>query len=717
MATSGEYTWNPSTYGPGVGYPNRAKITWTASWNQATLQWTVAWNATAQGASTAGRWTTVYGSNNGCNSYVTITDENGNVLQTKSIVAKMETVKNNTVLLEGSFTVGVTTTGTRSLIFSGQIYFETTGSAGISTASPQTFALDTVPLASYFTTAPSGVTVGSSGGVSTVNITRYNSSYTHDVTWTFGSHSQTLTGQGTSASFTIPASWLDAIPNSLTGTCYVTLVTKSGSTQVGQATTAQFTITANVVPSYTSIVYSYQGPAYSAGITNALIAGYSNMRIAVSGAAGANGSSVARIEFIKGTSTMATVNTSAASYTYDTPLLTAAETTTFTVRITDTRGKYVQQTSQSFTIKAYAVPAFTAASVYRSNSSGSPADDGTYIKITATAAATPAENSITSLQYATKETTAGYWSADANIPSGAISGYSNTTSYDVRLTATDKLGNKSYKYYTVPTQAFTMDFKVGGKGVAFGKVAETDNLVDSAWDIQAPWFIGSLGFIRQLTAADDLNNIITFGKYFQPSNGSANTPANCPTTNAFALYVVSANGTTNMNGAWRYGNQYIKDLHGNIWFRTIYTDASGTLYYTEWKVVITTSTLNNLYTGTNAVTGTWALNRCTGSFIEYPQVMTNSTKSMLQITGRLRVGSFVRTGGNPEIYVSTSLRPTTGFSATCGIRFSGSTAMPEGMVLTLATDGTLSIMTNETLTNIDNGVWYALFFGTTFFLP
>lgn len=30
-----------------------------------------------------------------------------------------------------------------------------------------------------------------------------------------------------------------------------------------------------------------------------------------------------------------------------------------------------------------------------------------------------------------------------------------------------------------------MDFKVGGKGVAFGKVAETDNLVDSAWGIRS----------------------------------------------------------------------------------------------------------------------------------------------------------------------------------------------------------------------------------------
>lgn len=483
MATSGEYTWNPSTYGPGVGYPNRAKITWTASWNPATLKWTVGWSATAQGASTAGRWTTVYGSNNGCNSYVTVTDENGNVLQTKSIVAKIEPARNNDVLLEGSFTVGVTSTGTRSLIFSGQIYFETTGSAGISTASPQTFALDTVPLASYFTSAPAGVTVTGSGGTSSVSITRYNNSYTHDVTWKFGSHDHTETGVATSKSYTIPASWLDAIPNSMTGTATITLVTKYNGVQIGQPVTAQITITANVPPTYSDITYTYKGAAYSAGITGALIAGYSNMRIAVSGASAKNGASIARYEFYKGSSLLASVNSSATSYNYDTPLFTAAETTTFKVRITDSRGKTVEATSSSYTIKAYALPAFTAASVYRSNSSGDPTDDGTYIKITATAAATPAENSITSLKYATKATNAGYWSADANIPTGAISGYSNTTSYDVRLTATDKLGNKSYKYYTVPTQAFTMDFKEGGKGVAFGKVAETDNLVDIAWGL------------------------------------------------------------------------------------------------------------------------------------------------------------------------------------------------------------------------------------------
>lgn len=477
MATSGSYLTSKVVNSmTGDGCPDRANISWSASWNPATLQWTVAWSANGAGYYN-NNYVTIFSGT------VTVKDQNGNVIQTKSMSGQIAQARKDVQLIADSFTLGVDTYGNQSLQFSAVFRIGYNSATGESTGS-QTFALDQVPLASYFTYAPSGVTVGSSGGVSTINITRYNSSYTHDVTWSFGSYSHTETGVGTSASWTIPATWLNAIPNSATGTCTVTLVTKSGSTQVGQAATAQFTITANVVPSYTSIVYSYRGPAYSAGITNALIAGYSQMRVAVSGAAGAYGSSVARMEFIKGTSTMATVNTSAASYTYDTPLLTAAETTTFTVRITDTRGKYVQQTSQSFTIKAYAMPSFTAASVYRSNSSGSPADDGTYIKITATAAATPAENSITSLQYATKETTSSSWSADANIPSGAISGYSNTTSYDVRLTATDKLGNKAYKYYTVPTQAFTMDFKVGGKGVAFGKVAETDNLVDSAWSIQ-----------------------------------------------------------------------------------------------------------------------------------------------------------------------------------------------------------------------------------------
>ena len=48
----------------------------------------------------------------------------------------------------------------------------------------------------------------------------------------------------------------------------------------------------------------------------------------------------------------------------------------------------------------------------------------------------------------------------------------------------------SYATYSgevnIPTQKYPIDVKSGGTGIAFGKVAETDDLVDSAWTINAP---------------------------------------------------------------------------------------------------------------------------------------------------------------------------------------------------------------------------------------
>lgn len=498
MATSGEYTWTPSSYGPGVGYPNRAKIVWSATWNMASLQWTVTWNATAQGASTAGRWTTVYGSNNGCNSYITVTDENGNVLQTKTIVAKMDTVKNDTVLLEGTFNVGVTSLGTRSLTFAGQIYFETTGNAGISSGS-QAFALDTVALASSISSvSPSNVSVTSSGGVSTVNIASNSSAYTHRVWWYFGSRSAYVdVGAGvSSASYTIPAAWLDQIPSSATGQGGVTLTTYYNGTQIGDTTPmTPFYVTANVYPTIGSFTSAPRGAAYDAQITNyttVYVSGYSTALLSASSCSGVYGSSIKYYEFLQGGALIARYDTSASAYSHTTGNLSGTSVT-LSVRVTDTRDR--QATANvTVTLKAYATPSFSAASAYRCNSSGTAQNDGTYVKVEATAVATPSENSIVSLTFAEKPTTSSTWSSEyavANYP--ITSGYANTASYDVRIKATDKLGQSSYRYFTIPTAEYTMDFKVGGKGVAFGKVAEQDNLVDSAWNIQTQGNVRAVG--------------------------------------------------------------------------------------------------------------------------------------------------------------------------------------------------------------------------------
>ena len=103
--------------------------------------------------------------------------------------------------------------------------------------------LKTIPRASSFTLSASTVTAGSTN--MTVNISRASSSFTHTVQWKLGSHSKSTSSVATSASYTIPESWLDAIPNSTNGTGTVTVTTYNGSTKIG-STSKNFTVKAAI---------------------------------------------------------------------------------------------------------------------------------------------------------------------------------------------------------------------------------------------------------------------------------------------------------------------------------------------------------------------------------------------------------------------------------------------------------------------------------------
>lgn len=481
MATSGTLQLNPNTYTTD-GAPNRADINWSATWNSSTLQWSVSWNAVAAG-NTNSYWVTIFSGT------VTFTDANGNVLDTKSMAAQVPKARGGDQLLSGSFVVGVDSLGNQTLNISGRFQIEYNGSGSDNAGTSKgtgSYALDQMAMASTFTVTSS--TVGASGGASTVNISRRSPSYTHSVTWTFGSYTHTETGVGTSVTYTIPASWLNAIPTKPNGVGTVTVQTYNGSTPIGSAATAQFSVTAAVYPSIGSFTSAPRGAAYTAQITNyttTYVSGYSTALLTASSVAGAYGSSIKRYDFYQSGALIAQASSSASSYSYETVNPVSGSEIQFTVVVTDTRDR---QTSAnvSISLRPYAVPSYTETTVYRCNQSGTATNDGTYVFIRVSAYATPTENSITALTYATKATNSGSYSAEANVGSGVIaSGFANTTSYDVRIKATDKLGQTSYKYFTIPTAEYTMDFRVGGKGVAFGKVAETDNLVDSAWAIKS----------------------------------------------------------------------------------------------------------------------------------------------------------------------------------------------------------------------------------------
>lgn len=153
---------------------------------------------------------------------------------------------NQTITIgSGSVSVPHNSDGTKTVSFSANYKAESTASYLPNSMSLSgSMTLTTIPRASSISSITNdGMTINGSNAL-TVNISRASSSFTHDVTFTFGSYSQKLTGQGTSAALTIPLSWIGRFGNggkgSLTGT--VTVQTKSGTTNIGSAVSKGFTL-------------------------------------------------------------------------------------------------------------------------------------------------------------------------------------------------------------------------------------------------------------------------------------------------------------------------------------------------------------------------------------------------------------------------------------------------------------------------------------------
>lgn len=192
---------------------------------------------------------------------------------------------------------------------------------------------------------------------------------------------QTVAAGTTSASYTIPLSWLDAIPSATSGSASVTLETlDAGGNSLGSASYG-FTVTvpSSVVPTISSITAS---PVNS----NSVIAdwciyvyGKSQAKLAISGAAGAYGSTIKSYSI---TTDPAIGSTSASSLTTSTIYKTG--TITVTAKVTDSRGRSATK-STTFSVYSYGNPNFSSIESYRCNSAGTQDDvSGTYARLKVT---------------------------------------------------------------------------------------------------------------------------------------------------------------------------------------------------------------------------------------------------------------------------------------------------------------------------------------------
>lgn len=339
--------------------------------------------------------------------------------------------------------------------------------------------------ASTLSTVTSPVQVGSSG-TATWNI--IGTSYTYQLAVTF-SNAPTVTvsvaANTSSTSFTIPTTWYQYIPNATSVTATATLTTYDGASALG-STSKTFTveIPSTIKPtisSFTVSPYSTNATVTSWGV---YVQGYSQANLSASATAG-EGASIVSYAF-----SGYGVSQSSTTTTVQSTLLDTAGANTYTLVVTDSRGRTATAT-QSITVYEYSTPNISGLNSFRCLSNGTQSDtDGTYINSTPvfSFSSVNGNNSLSVAKIEYKQHSGSTWSSGVTpITSNNSYTYGGgnidiSKTYDVKCTITDALGNTATLSILVPP---VVGFSVGlnNDRARFGGVVEEAGLVCD-WDFK-----------------------------------------------------------------------------------------------------------------------------------------------------------------------------------------------------------------------------------------
>lgn len=334
-------------------------------------------------------------------------------------------------------------------------------------------------------------------GTLTVSLNKAVDAFRHKLVVTAGGktlHTSELFD--TSYSITVPRSWFDGFPSTATISATATVTTYNGDTAVGTASAAVTVTADDGMRPQISEGWATAAP-YNAGAVAGLtgyIAGYSQAEISfdASKLTQAAGAALASV-----TVTCSGVTSAAAPYR--TPILLGAADVVCTA--TDSRGRTATQTIRIEPM-AYAPPTLSQVQILRCTAAGVEAEDGNHYSAKATAifSALGGQNTLTLT--AAHKIQGGVYGAETALTSGeaAIIGtISPDSTYQVRITAMDALGNTTVSVTSLPTRQWALKFRADGQGAAFGKAAETDK----ALEIPADWAfkIGSSALTAELLAS------------------------------------------------------------------------------------------------------------------------------------------------------------------------------------------------------------------------
>ena len=336
----------------------------------------------------------------------------------------------------------------------------------------KTISLPTINRVSSITSNASPAT--KFGDTINFSISRYNSNFTHDISYSMYNASGTIaTGVGTSQSWTIPTSLIASTPDNANPIITITCVTKNGSTTIGST---QYTFNCKVPTSYVptcSLAIEDVGSVPEGW--NLWVKGKSILR----GTITADGSESSTIKSYYSTANDNVYDTNP----FETLALKNDGEQTITSKVTDSRGRTASD-SKDIEVVDYFPPTIVMCKVERCLVNGTLSEEGTYGKATIQFKIAPINNGTTNLNdkkikinYGAteiEETATNY--EDTVIFATLIEGVEANASYNFIFSVIDSFESFP-QTFTLPPAFVTQSLLAGGRGITYGQVATEEGVI------------------------------------------------------------------------------------------------------------------------------------------------------------------------------------------------------------------------------------------------
>lgn len=338
-----------------------------------------------------------------------------------------------------SKTVSHNSDGTKSLTISSTFNIRATisGTYYGSIDASANITLDQIPR----TSSVSGGT-GNIGGTSTISISRASSSFTHKLYYAFGNIGKTLIASnvGTSYTWTLPTAMYAQIPNANSGTGTIYCETIYNGSVIGTSTCSFTAKVTNSNPTFSASNISYQDTNSTitaiTGNNQHIVRNQSSLSVTFTGATAKNSATISRYEITFNGATQ--TKTSASTINYGTVNLSA--NASVTIKVTDSRGN-TTSASKTITILDWVLPT-AQISLRRLNNY----ENTTYLKVVGSISSVNSKNSIQSIKYKYKKTSASSYSSQTSINNNQqyTLSFDKLYAWNFQIEIKDKFGTTTY---------------------------------------------------------------------------------------------------------------------------------------------------------------------------------------------------------------------------------------------------------------------------------